>query len=313
MDAPEPEPEPPALPEEPVMRVDGLPYPKVGAGKVRELFDLGDACLMVATDRVSAFDVVFREGVPGKGMLLTRISLAWFRAFAPWAEHHLVDGHDARASELAREHPELAGRSMIARKLHPLPIEAVVRGYLSGSAWASYERDGTLFGRPLPRGLERDAPLPEPVFTPTTKAKEGHDKPLDDDAARRLVGDERFEWVRDRSLAIFARASRAVERRGLILADTKFEFGADDAGRLIWMDEALTPDSSRFWPAEEYRPGRPQPSFDKQFIRDYLASLEWDRTPPPPELPRDVIDGARDRYRDACRKLVAAARGAAEA
>ena len=256
------------MPETPLLRVEGLPFPRLASGKVRELFDLGDALLMVATDRISAFDVVFREGLAGKGVLLTQISLAWFDRAAALTRHHLVEDHAARAEALADAHPELAGRSMIVRKLDPLPIEAVVRGYLAGSGWKAYRETGRLFEHPLPPGLAESAPLPEPLFTPTTKAAGGHDEPIDRARAAREIGAGRAARVEDLSLRLYAMGARRAEAAGLLLADTKFEFGTDAEGALYLIDEVLTPDSSRYWPAEGYAPGRPQPSFDKQFIRD---------------------------------------------
>jgi phosphoribosylaminoimidazole-succinocarboxamide synthase len=292
------------MPDKPLLRVSGLPYPLVAAGKVREVFDMGDAYLMVATDRVSAFDVVMREGLAGKGILLTQISLYWFARAASFTAHHLLEDHAARIIALGQVHPELQYRSMIVSKLKPLPIEAVVRGYLSGSGWKAYKESGKLFEHALPTGLEEGSPLPEPLFTPTTKAANGHDMPIDGFEAAELIGSECFAKVRDLSLRLYAMGVKRAEQAGMVLADTKFEFGTDAGGNLFLIDEILTPDSSRYWASEHYAPGGPQPSYDKQFVRDYLESLPWDKTPPPPSLPKDVLAGTLDRYVEAYSKIV---------
>ncbi len=292
------------LPEEPLLAVAGLPYPKVASGKVREVFDMGDAFLMVATDRVSAFDVIMKEGLAGKGCLLTRISLYWFEQAAAVTPHHLVENHAERLLALGREYPELSDRSMIVKKLQPLPIEAVVRGHLAGSGWKAYRETGRLFEYELPGGLLESAELAEPLFTPTTKADSGHDMPIDCADAADLIGAELFGEVRARSLALYAMGVSAARQAGILLADTKFEFGTDAAGRLYLIDEVLTPDSSRYWPLEGYAPGGPQPSYDKQFIRDYLDGLDWDKSPPPPPLPEPVLRGTLERYIEAYCRLV---------
>jgi phosphoribosylaminoimidazole-succinocarboxamide synthase len=287
------------LPKAPLMTVEGLPYPLVAKGKVREVFDLGDALLMVATDRVSAFDVIMNEGLPGKGSLLTQISLYWFGQAAALTPHHLVDAHESRIRELGREYPDLAHRSMIVKKLKPLPIEAVVRGYLSGSGWKDYRKRGRLFEYELPAGLAESSRLPEPLFTPTTKAASGHDMPIDCADAADLIGTDLFGRVRELSLRLYEMGAEQIASTGILLADTKFEFGTDEAGRLYLIDEILTPDSSRYWPRSEYAPGGPQPSYDKQFVRDYLESLGWDKAPPPPKLPEEVLQGTLERYIEA--------------
>lgn len=294
-----------SLPTTALMSVTGLPYPLLAKGKVRDVFDLGDALLMVATDRVSAFDVIMQEGLPGKGILLTQISLYWFEQAAALTRHHLVEGHAERIRELGLAYPELAHRSMIVKKLKPLPIEAVVRGYLSGSGWKAYHDSGKLFEYELPAGLVESSQLPEPLFTPTTKAVSGHDMPIDCDAAADLIGADLFQQVHDLSLALYRMGVERVAPAGILLADTKFEFGTDAAGALYLIDEMLTPDSSRYWPQAGYRPGGPQPSYDKQFVRDYLESLDWDKTPPPPPLPDDVLAGTLERYIDAYSAIVA--------
>lgn len=284
------------LPEKPLLKVDNLPYPLIASGKVREVYDMGDALLMVATDRVSAFDVIMTEGLAGKGVLLTQISLYWFERAAALTQHHLVDDHAARIVELGKTYPELEHRSMIVKKLKPLPIEAVVRGYLSGSGWKAYQQTGQLFEYTLPNDLQDSSQLPTPVFTPTTKAASGHDMPIDCADAAKLIGEELFKKVHDLSIALYNMGVERADAADLILADTKFEFGTDEAGDLYLIDEILTPDSSRYWPREGYAPGGAQPSFDKQFVRDYLESLDWDKTPPPPSLPEDVLKGTLDRY-----------------
>lgn len=291
------------MPERPLLKVSGLPYPLVAAGKVREVFDMGDAYLMVATDRVSAFDVVMREGLAGKGILLTQISLYWFARAAELTAHHLVEDHTARVAALGATYPELQYRSMIVKKLRPLPIEAVVRGYLAGSGWKVYAATGKLFEYQLPGALEVSSPLPEPLFTPTTKAAGGHDLPIDCAAASELIGPECFEQVRRISLELYRMGAERAAEAGIILADTKFEFGTDAEGRLFLIDEILTPDSSRYWPRASYAPGGAQPSFDKQYVRDYLESLDWDKTPPPPALPDAVLAGTLERYVEAYVKI----------
>ena len=292
------------MPAEPLLKVQGLPYPLVASGKVRDVFDLGDALLMVASDRVSAFDVIMQEGLAGKGVLLTQISLYWFARAAAITPHHLVDEHAARIVELGKAHPELEHRSMIVKKLKPLPIEAVARGYLSGSGWKAYQETGKLFEYRLPKGLQESSQLPEPLFTPTTKVASGHDMPIDCADAGKLIGVELFQRVHDLSIALYQMGVERAEAANLILADTKFEFGLDEAGELYLIDEILTPDSSRYWPREGYAPGGAQPSFDKQFVRDYLESLDWDKTPPPPALPEAVLAGTLQRYIEAYTTIV---------
>lgn len=293
-----------SLPETPLLQVEGLPYPLVAQGKVREIFDMGDALLMVATDRVSAFDVIMNEGLSGKGALLTQISLYWFEQAAKLTRHHLVDDHAQRIAELAKDFPDLAYRSMIVKKLTPLPIEAVVRGYLSGSGWKDYQQNGKLFEYELPTGLLESSQLPTPLFTPTTKAASGHDMPIDCEDAGKLIGEELFRKVHDLSIELYQMGVARAKSAGIILADTKFEFGTDSNGELYLIDEVLTPDSSRYWPKADYAPGGAQPSFDKQFVRDYLESLDWDKTPPPPSLPDDVLDGTLERYVEAYSTIV---------
>lgn len=295
-----------SLPCEALLTVEGLPYPKVASGKVREIFDLEDALLMVATDRVSAFDVIMNEGLAGKGVLLTQISLHWFRLAESFVRHHLVEDHDVRIAELAEAYPELAHRSMIVKKLKPLPLEAVVRGYLSGSGWKAYVNTGRLFEYSLPDDLQESSRLPEALFTPTTKVASGHDMPIDCADAAKLVGADLFERIQDLSLRLYAMGAEHAAQAGILLADTKFEFGLDAAGELYLIDEILTPDSSRYWPQADYAPGGPQASYDKQFVRDYLEGLDWDKTPPAPALPDSVLSGTLSRYIEAYQKLVEA-------
>lgn len=292
------------LPSEPMLELKDLPFPRVASGKVREIFDLGDALLMVATDRVSAFDVIMNEGLAGKGCLLTQISLYWFQHASDLTPHHLVDRHQERLDSLSKDYPELAHRSMIVKKLKPLPIEAVVRGYLSGSGWKDYSRNGRLFEYPLPSGMKESDALPAPLFTPTTKAASGHDMPIDCRDAEKLIGPDLFRAVMNCSIELYKMGAAKARRAGILLADTKFEFGTDASGKLYLIDEVLTPDSSRYWPLADYVPGGPQASYDKQFIRDYLDGLDWDKTPPPPPLPEQVLEGTLERYIEAFNKLV---------
>ena len=271
-------------------------------GKVRDIFDLGEQLLIVATDRLSAFDVVMPTPIPDKGKVLTQISLFWFDLLKDVVRNHVISAHQFPAHfDSYRE--LLAGRTMLVRKTQPLPIECVVRGYLSGSGWKEYVSTGKVCGITLPPGLRESDKLPEPIFTPATKAATGHDENISFDRAAQLIGHSLAGKVRALSLEIYNRASAYAAPRGVILADTKFEFGLlnDD---LIWIDEALTPDSSRFWPAAQYTPGGPQPSFDKQFVRDYLERIRWPKTPPGPELPPDVVAATRAKYREAYRLLV---------
>jgi phosphoribosylaminoimidazole-succinocarboxamide synthase len=271
-------------------------------GKVRDLYPLGDRLLIVATDRLSAFDVVLPTPIPDKGRVLTQLSLFWFEKLRDVVPHHVLSAtefpppFDAYADQLR-------GRSMLVRRAQPLLIECVVRGYLSGSGWRDYRATGSICGIALPAGLRESERFPEPIFTPATKAAKGHDENISFDQAVALLGGPLAERVRAISLEIYRRAAAYAEPRGILLADTKFEFGLA-GGELLWIDEALTPDSSRFWPAEGYQPGRSQPSYDKQFVRDYLERLGWNKRPPGPELPPDVVAATRAKYREAYRQLV---------
>ncbi len=271
-------------------------------GKVRDIYDLGDKLLIVATDRLSAFDVILPTPIPDKGRVLTQLSLFWFDLLKDAIPNHVLSATEFPAP-FNNFTGELAGRSMVVRKTQPLPIECVVRGYVSGSGWKDYRVTGKICGIPLPGSLAESDRLPEPIFTPATKAASGHDENISFDHAASLVGKELAERVRAVSLEIYRRAVAYAEPRGIILADTKFEFGLLH-GELIWIDEALTPDSSRFWPAAHYSPGGPQASFDKQFVRDYLERMQWAKTPPGPELPPEVVEATRAKYREAYRILV---------
>ena len=293
-----------------------LPLPLVARGKVRELYEVpepdgqggGEYLLIVASDRVSAFDVVMAEPVPDKGRVLTQITAWWLSAHLGDLSHHVVS---VRADEIVRAAPALAGcrsawdgRATLARRADPIAVECVVRGYLSGTAWEEYRRTGTLAGQPLPGGLIESAPLPRPLFSPATKARDGHDANISLGEARELLGPEMADELRERSHEVYARGRAAAARAGIILADTKFEFGIAAGGELILIDEVLTPDSSRFWPRDLYEPGRSQPSLDKQPLRDYLQSLgRWERRYPPPPLPREVVAATTERYRELFRRL----------
>ncbi len=270
-------------------------------GKVRDLYDVGGQLLIVATDRLSAFDVVLPTPIPDKGRVLTQLSLFWFAALHEVVPNHVVSGTEFPA-ELAAHREELAGRAMLCRRTWPIPIECVVRGYLAGSGWNDYRATGKICGIALPAGMRESDRLPEPIFTPATKAATGHDENISFDEAAAHVGGPLAERLRTLSLELYRRAAAHAEPRGILLADTKFEFGLL-GDELIWIDEALTPDSSRFWPAGGYQPGRSQPSFDKQYVRDYLERIGWSKQPPAPELPPEVVAATRSKYREAYRKL----------
>jgi len=270
-------------------------------GKVRDIYDLGEELLIVATDRLSAFDVILPTPIPDKGRVLTQLSLFWFELLRDVIPNHVLNATEFPPPFDAHRE-ELAGRSMLVRKTEPLPIECVVRGYVSGSGWKDYQATGKICGIALPAGLRESERLLEPIFTPATKAATGHDENISFERAVSLIGKERAWLVRAISLEIYRRAAEYAEPRGILLADTKFEFGILN-DELMWIDEALTPDSSRFWPAAQYQPGGPQPSFDKQFVRDYLESIHWPKTPPGPELPEEVVAATRAKYREAYRIL----------
>jgi phosphoribosylaminoimidazole-succinocarboxamide synthase len=270
-------------------------------GKVRDIYDLSDKLLIVATDRLSAFDVILPTPIPDKGRVLTQLSLFWFDLFKDVIPNHVLSA-DHFPAPFDAHRDELAGRSMIVRKTQPLPVECVVRGYLSGSGWKDYLATGTLCGIELPPALRESDRLPAPIFTPSTKAVAGHDENISFQQVISMIGEELARQVRAVSIDLYQRAAAYAEPRGIILADTKFEFGLLD-GELIWIDEAFTPDSSRFWPAAQYHPGGPQPSFDKQFVRDYLERIRWPKIPPGPELPAEVVAATREKYLEAFRIL----------
>ncbi len=288
---------------EPLLQLDLPGVKKVKSGKVREMFDLGDRLLLVATDRISAFDCIMPNGIPRKGEVLTQISHFWFERFAAWMPNHLLArADDPLPPALKPFAAQLARRSMIVKKAAPLAIECVVRGYLAGSGWKEYKQSQTVCGLQLPAGLQESSELPEPIFTPATKAETGHDENISFEQAAQITGAEIAAQARDASLRIYKEAREYARQRGIIIADTKFEFGLFN-GQLILIDEVLTPDSSRFWPADQYQPGRGQPSFDKQVVRDYLETLAWDKTPPAPALPADVVAKTQAKYLEAYQKL----------
>ena len=272
--------------------------PLIASGKVREIYDLGDSLLIAASDRISTYDVVHPTPIPDKGNVLTGLSTFWFERTSGIVPNHLLSVTDGVPNEVR-------GRAMVVRKLEMLPVECVVRGYLSGSGWKDYERTGAVSGIELPAGLRESDRLPEPIFTPSTKADVGHDEAIDFEGAVRLVGDRAVaERLRDVSIAVYEHAADHARSRGIILADTKFEFGLDADGQLTLGDEVCTPDSSRFWPADQYEPGRGQPSFDKQFVRDWASSTGWDRNPPAPPIPDDVVARTREKYIEAYERIV---------
>ena len=288
---------------EPLLQIDLPGIPKLKSGKVREIFDLGDRLLLVATDRISAFDCIMPNGIPRKGEVLTQMSHFWFDMMESLVANHLLARpSDPLPAALQPFTSKLAGRSMIVKKATPLVIECVVRGYLAGSGWKEYRERQTVCGLPLPAGLAEAGRLPEPIFTPATKAETGHDENISFAAAEQAVGAALANQARSLSLAIYGKASEYARARGIIIADTKFEFGLFE-GKLILIDEVLTPDSSRFWPADQYQPGRSQPSFDKQFVRDYLETLAWNKTPPAPPLPPEVVLKTQAKYEEAYTKL----------
>ena len=265
-------------------------------GKVRDVYDVGEALLIVATDRISCFDVVLGCGIPDKGRILTQISLFWFSFLKDVCENHLLTADVEKYPSVLKPYREiLKDRSMLVKKAQPLPVECIVRGYLSGSGWKEYQKSGSVCGISLPAGLKESSRLPRAIFTPSTKADVGHDMNIDAVQAEKIVGQETFRVIRDKSIALYEKAARYAETKGIIIADTKFEFGFYDK-KLILIDEVLTPDSSRFWPKDGYAPGRPQPSFDKQFVRDYLETLSWGKTPPAPPVSEDVIAKTSQKY-----------------
>ncbi len=291
--------------EEVLLRTDFQEIRLQNRGKVRDIYDLGQYLLIIATDRISAFDVVLPNGIPSKGRVLNQLSAFWFQTLEGIVDHHLVTIDLEKFSALPQKISKaLQGRAMIVKKAEPLPVECVVRGYLSGSGWNEYREKGAVCGIPLPPGLKESAKLEAPLFTPSTKAEIGdHDENIDFASMARKIGQEMAERLRAVSLRIYETASALAETRGIIIADTKFEFGLDEGRRLILIDEALTPDSSRFWPKDGYAAGGPQKSFDKQFVRDYLLSIRWDKKPPVPNLPDEIIQKTSQKYREAYERL----------
>jgi phosphoribosylaminoimidazole-succinocarboxamide synthase len=288
---------------EPLLRTEFEGVKLLARGKVRDIYDLDSQLLIVATDRISAFDVVMPNGIPDKGRVLTQMSLFWFELTADIVENHLITADATEYPACIGKYIEvLAGRSMLVKRAEVVPVECVARGYLAGSGWREYREKGTVCGIELPKGLRQSDKLPEPIFTPATKAESGHDINIPPEQAMKIAGEETYREMERRSLAVYERAADHARERGIIIADTKFEFGRHGDG-LILIDEVVTPDSSRFWPADEYEPGRSQRSFDKQPVRDYLDSIGWDRTPPAPELPAEVVEGTSERYREALRLL----------
>jgi phosphoribosylaminoimidazole-succinocarboxamide synthase len=278
---------------------------KLRSGKVREVFDLGETLLFVATDRISAFDVILPDPIPHKGAVLNQISAFWFKRFNDIAHHLITANPENFPNELQPFAEQLAERSMIVKKTKPLPVECVVRGYLAGSGWKEYQQSQSVCGIKLPSGLKLASQLPEPIFTPATKAEEGHDENIDMKRCAQILGKELADRVKALSLEIYSRGRDHAAQRGIIVADTKFEFGIVN-GDLLLIDECLTPDSSRFWPKEQYAVGQSPPSFDKQFVRDYLETLDWDKTPPAPRLPKDVLEPTSAKYLEAFRRLTGA-------
>ena len=269
-------------------------YPK-HSGKVRDIYTVGDNLVIIATDRISAYDVVFPNGIPDKGRVLTQLSLFWFKRFEELTAHHVIS---SSLKDLPKEfhRDELDGRVMLCKKCRPIPLECVVRGYLAGSGWREYTKTQSVCGIVLPSGLKESAKLPAPIFTPATKAQSGHDENITPERAIELVGEDVFTEIQKRSIDLYTAAADYAADRGIIIADTKFEWGYDSNGEIILIDEVLTPDSSRFWPAKDYKPGKKQPSFDKQFVRDYLDKIKFNRRPPAPMLPKEIVQKTRQKY-----------------
>jgi phosphoribosylaminoimidazole-succinocarboxamide synthase len=293
--------------EQTVIETDFKNLDLIKRGKVRDIYDLGDRLLMVATDRISAFDVIMPDPVPGKGKILTQISLFWFEIMKSLLPHHVISSDVDDFPDICKPYTEiLRHRSMLVKKAEPLPVECIVRGYISGSGWKDYQETGSICGIKLPKGLKESDKLPEPLFTPSTKAELGlHDVNIDFDTVAAKIGETLADNVRTLSLAIYKKGAELANERGIIIADTKFEFGLFE-NNLILIDEVLTPDSSRFWPGESYKPGGVQKSFDKQYVRDYLISINWNKKPPGPRLPKYIITNTRNKYLEALNQLTAA-------
>ncbi|MDP2321819.1 MAG: phosphoribosylaminoimidazolesuccinocarboxamide synthase [Acidobacteriota bacterium] len=292
------------MPSQPLLdtQLDGLSL--VRRGKVRDVYAIDDALILVATDRISAFDYVLGSGIPDKGRVLNQLSAFWFARTGHIVPNHMLSIDVAAYPAAAQRHAaQLEGRSMLSRRTMPLPVECVARGYLSGSGWKDYQATGEVCGIKLPVGMRESDRLPEPLFTPATKADSGHDENISEEAAAQVVGAELLVRLKQLTLDLYAHGVAHAESKGIILADTKFEFGLTDSGELLLIDEMMTPDSSRYWPMDLYAPGGPQPSFDKQYVRDYLESIKWNKQPPVPSLPADVVEGTRSKYLDAYRRL----------
>jgi phosphoribosylaminoimidazole-succinocarboxamide synthase len=281
----------------------GLPPPK--RGKVRDIYDLGNKLLIVSTDRISAFDWVLPNGIPHKGKVLTEVSAFWFQKLSGVVENHLLTVSAEGFPQLLSQHKDLlSGRSMLVKKTRVIPIECVVRGYLAGSGWKEYQKSRSVCGIPLPEGLQQCSALPEPIFTPATKEESGHDINISEEEMARRIGTDLTQQLRDISLKIYKQAAVYAETRGIIIADTKFEFGLDNNERIVWIDEALTPDSSRFWPKDQYQPGKDQPSFDKQIVRNHLETTGWDKQSSPPTLPEEVVRKTSEKYLEVSKLLL---------
>jgi phosphoribosylaminoimidazole-succinocarboxamide synthase len=292
------------VPSQPLLdtQLDGLTL--VRRGKVRDVYAIDDALILVATDRISAFDYVLGSGIPDKGRVLNQLSAFWFARTGHLVPNHMLSIDVAEYPAAARKYAaQLEGRSMLSRRTTPLPVECVARGYLSGSGWKDYKATGEVCGITLPKGLRESDRLPEPLFTPATKADSGHDENISEEAAAKVVGADLLARLKRITLELYAHGVAHAESKGIILADTKFEFGLTDSGELLLIDEMMTPDSSRYWPKDQYAPGGPQPSFDKQYVRDYLESIKWNKQPPVPSLPAEVVARTRDKYMDAYRRL----------
>jgi len=280
-----------------------LPFKEFKKGKVRDIYDVGEHLLLIVTDRISAFDWVLPEAIPHKGICLTQISAFWFDYFKDLVPNHMISASvDDFPEEFKEQREELFGRSMLVKKAEVLPVECIVRGYISGSAWKSYQKDQTVCGIKLPAGMKESDQFPEPLFTPSTKAETGHDENISFEEMVNIIGREDAEKIKNLSLTIYKKAAAYARKKGIIIADTKFEFGKID-DQIILVDEVLTPDSSRFWPADSYTPGKSQESFDKQFVRDYLSSTNWDKNSNPPHLPSQVVEGTEQRYLEAYERL----------
>lgn len=287
-----------------LLTTEGIPLRLYKRGKVRDVYEVDDKLLIVATDRISCFDVVLSDGIPYKGKVLTQISKFWFDFTKDIIDNHVISFElEPLRERLGDSINILEGRSMSVKKTKPLPIECVVRGYLSGSGWKEYKENGEVCGIKLPKSLKESDKLSEPIFTPATKEDVGHDINITEAYTRKKIGDRIFDMVKNKSMAIYQKASDYAESKGILIADTKFEFGISSEGKIILIDEVLTPDSSRFWPKDKYKPGGPQPSFDKQFVRDYLEGLDWDKTPPAPNLPDEIIEKTSKKYLEALKRL----------